>query len=176
MRITGGRYRGRTIQCPKGVIRPAMDRMRESLFNILGNIAGESFLDVFSGSGVVGIEAASRGAEPVVLVEKDRVKKPVLMKNISIVESSIRAHIMSAERYLALPGEKFDYIYLDPPFPLGGKSDFVQKASDRLEDDGLLMIHFPVEDDPGENVGPLERFDLRVFGRSRLGFYRFRED
>ncbi len=176
MRITGGRYRGRTIQCPKGVIRPAMDRMRESLFNILGNIAGESFLDVFSGSGVVGIEAASRGADPVILVEKDRGKKPVLMKNISIVESGIRAHIMSAERYLALPGDKFDYIYLDPPFPLRGKSDFVQKASERLEADGLLMIHFPVEDDPGETVGTLERFDLRIFGRSRLGFYRFREE
>ena len=70
MRVTGGRYRGRTVKCPKGVIRPAMDRMRESLFNILGNISGESFLDLFSGSGVVGIEAASRGAEPVVLVEK----------------------------------------------------------------------------------------------------------
>ena len=72
MRVTGGRYRGRTIKCPKGVIRPAMDRMRESLFNILGNISGESFLDLFSGSGAVGIDAASRGAEPVLLVEKDR--------------------------------------------------------------------------------------------------------
>ena len=176
MRVTGGRYRGRIIQCPKGVIRPAMDRMRESLFNILGNISGESFLDVFSGSGVVGIEAASRGAAPVVLVEKDRGKKPVLFKNIAIVETPIKAHMMSAEHFLALPGEKFDYIYLDPPFPLGGKEDFVRLASARLKDDGILMIHFPVEDDPGETVEKLVRFDLRLFGRSRLGFYRFKEE
>ena len=176
MRITGGRYRGRIITCPKGVIRPAMDRMRESLFNILGSIAGESFLDLFSGSGLVGIEAASRGAEPVVLVEKDRGKRAVLLRNISIVETSIRAHISDAAAYLKRPGPRFDYIYLDPPFPLGGKRGFVELASARLEPDGLLMIHFPEEDDPGEIIGGLERFDLRRFGRSQLGFYRFRED
>ena len=65
MRITGGLYRGRGIKCPPGVIRPAMDRMRESLFAVLGNITGCSFLDLFSGSGIVGIEAASRGAASV---------------------------------------------------------------------------------------------------------------
>ncbi|ORC38308.1 16S rRNA (guanine(966)-N(2))-methyltransferase RsmD [Marispirochaeta aestuarii] len=175
MRVTGGRYRGRTVKCPKGVIRPAMDRMRESLFNILGNISGESFLDLFSGSGVVGIEAASRGAEPVVLVEKDRGKRPVLLENISMVETPIRAHIMGAEHFLKTGDSLFDYIYLDPPFPLGGKKEFIQMAEGRLEDDGLLMIHFPEEDDPGETTGRLVRFDLRLFGRSRLGFYRFRD-
>ena len=175
MRVTGGRYRGRTVKCPKGVIRPAMDRMRESLYNILGNISGESFLDLFSGSGVVGIEAASRGAEPVVLVEKDRGKRPVLLENISMVETPIRAHIMGAEHFLKTGDSLFDYIYLDPPFPLGGKKEFIQMAEGRLEDDGLLMIHFPEEDDPGETIGRLVRFDLRLFGRSRLGFYRFRD-
>jgi 16S rRNA (guanine966-N2)-methyltransferase len=64
MRITGGEYRGRIVKCPPGVIRPAMDRMRESLFSILGNLEGKSFLDIFSGSGVVGLEAASRGLSP----------------------------------------------------------------------------------------------------------------
>ena len=57
MRITGGKYRGRRIVCPPGVIRPAMDRMRESLFSILGNLEGISFLDLFSGSGLVGEKA-----------------------------------------------------------------------------------------------------------------------
>jgi 16S rRNA (guanine966-N2)-methyltransferase len=65
MRVTGGIYRGRIVKCPKGVIRPAMDRMRESMFSVLGYMDGLSFLDVFSGSGMIGIEAASRGALPV---------------------------------------------------------------------------------------------------------------
>jgi 16S rRNA (guanine966-N2)-methyltransferase len=76
MRITGGQYRGRVVKCPPGVIRPAMDRMRESLFSILGSLEGMSFLDMFSGSGVVGLEAASRGAKPVHVVEKDFKKAP----------------------------------------------------------------------------------------------------
>lgn len=152
-----------------------MDRMRESLFNILGNISGESFLDLFSGSGVVGIEAASRGAEPVVSVEKDRGKRPVLLKNISMVESPITAHIMGAEIYLKRFSDDFDYIYLDPPFPLKGKRGFIELAEQRLRPDGILMIHFPDEDDPGEETARLERFDQRGFGRSQLGFYRCKE-
>ncbi len=71
MRVTGGMYRGRRIDCPPGDIRPAMDRMRVSLFAVLGDLSGTSFLDLFSGSGVIGVEAASRGAAPVVLVERD---------------------------------------------------------------------------------------------------------
>ena len=86
MRITGGIYRGRRIDCPPGVIRPAMDCMRESLFSILGDLSGESFLDLFSGSGCVGIEAASRGAATVHLVEKDKLKLATIKANISFVK------------------------------------------------------------------------------------------
>jgi 16S rRNA (guanine(966)-N(2))-methyltransferase RsmD len=93
MRITGGLYRGRKIVCPPGEIRPAMDRMRESLFSILYDIEDLSFLDLFSGSGLVGIEAASRKSTPVHLVELDRNKKSTIEKNISFVESDIKLFI-----------------------------------------------------------------------------------
>ena len=74
MRITGGAYCGRIIELPESSmeIRPAMDRMRESVFAILGDLTGLSFLDLFSGSGIIALEAASRGAHPVVCVERDR--------------------------------------------------------------------------------------------------------
>ena len=74
MRITGGILKGRVIKCPDGVIRPAMDKMRESVFAILGDLSGKSWLDLFSGSGTIAIEAASRGAGEVSLCEKDKVK------------------------------------------------------------------------------------------------------
>ena len=64
MRITGGTLCGRRIEMPDGIIRPAMDRMRESVFAILGDLSGRSFLDIFSGSGIIALEAASRGADP----------------------------------------------------------------------------------------------------------------
>ena len=73
MRITGGVLRGRIIKCPDGIIRPAMDRMRESVFSILGDLSGKSFLDLFSGSGTIAIEAVSRGASQVELCEKDKI-------------------------------------------------------------------------------------------------------
>ena len=74
MRITGGTLCGRIIKCPDGIIRPAMDRMRESLFSILGDLTGKSFLDMFAGSGILSLEAASRGATKIDLVEKDKLK------------------------------------------------------------------------------------------------------
>ena len=175
MRITGGSYRGRTVTCPKGIIRPAMDRMRESLFSILGDISGLSFLDLFSGSGCVGIEAASRGAEPVVLIEKDYKKKPVIIKNISFVEEEISLKMMSAEKYMSICGRKFDLIYMDPPFPMGSKIKLVQRASDSgiLEKDGTLIIHYPSEEKWPEQVGDFRVIDKRTYGRSILLFFRY---
>ena len=117
MRITGGALKNRLVQCPKGVIRPAMDRMRLSLFSILGNIAELSFLDLFSGSGICALEAASRGAKPVVAVEKDVIKFGTLLNNVSIAENKIMCKRMSTELFIKRNTQVFDIIYIDPPFP-----------------------------------------------------------
>lgn len=175
MRITGGSYRGRTITCPKGVIRPAMDRMRESLFSILGNIADESFLDLFSGSGCVGIEAASRGAQPVVLVEKDFKKKTVIQKNMSIAEEDISLRMMSAEKYMSICKKTFDLVYMDPPFPMGDKIKLIEKASSTgiLEPEGRLIIHYPSEEKWPDKIGDFTVYDRRAYGRSILLFFKY---
>ncbi len=129
MRITGGLYRGRTILCPPGVIRPSMDRMRQSLFSILGDLEGVSFLDLFSGTGILGVEAASRGAEPVLLVEKDPKKKSVIQKNISFVETGIELVISPVERFLRVNQRPWDIVFLDPPFAMEGKGAVLDAAS-----------------------------------------------
>ena len=177
MRITGGSYRGRTIACPKGIIRPAMDRMRESMFSILGDIGGCSFLDLFSGSGCVGIEAASRGAQPVVLVEKDFRKKPTVQKNISFVEEEISLKMMSAEKYMSICGRKFDYVYMDPPFPMDGKIKLIERAAsaDILEAGGTLMIHYPSEEKWPDSIADFTVTDRRTYGRSILLFFRYKD-
>jgi len=175
MRITGGNYRGRTITCPKGIIRPAMDRMRESLFSILGNIADDSFLDLFSGSGCVGIEAASRGAEPVVLVEKDFKKKTVIQQNMSIAEEDISLRMMSAEKYMSICNRTFDLVYMDPPFPMGEKIKLIERASKTgvLAPEGRLIIHYPSEEKWPEAVGDFTVYDRRAYGRSILLFFKY---
>lgn len=175
MRITGGSYRSRKVQCPPGVIRPAMDRMRESMFSILGDISGLAFLDLFTGSGVVGIEAASRGAEPVVLVEKDRRKAPVIRKNISFVESEIRLVLQPAERFITGGGasQQYDIIYLDPPFSYGQKIKLVATVADSglLAPQGLCLIHHPTREEWPAQIGRLVCSDVRGYGGSTLRFF-----
>lgn len=174
MRITGGKYKGRIVKCPKGEIRPAMDRMRESLFSILGDLSGTSFLDLFSGSGLVGIEAASRGADPVILVEKDPGKKRVIKENMEIVDEDIRLFLMPVQRFLHQFKVPYDIVYLDPPFPFGGKVKTVVEVSKRniVKPGGLIIIHYPEEDKWPERVDDLEVIDTRKYGRSILLFFR----
>lgn len=173
MRITGGKYRGRTVQCPPGVIRPAMDRMRTSLFSILGPLDGLSFLDLFSGSGLVGIEAASRGANPVDLVEKDFGKKAVIQKNLTWVEEDIKLHLADVKAFLKRATRRWDVIYADPPFPMAGKLEVLQLVAEQqlLAPHGSLLMHYPGEETLPETVGPLVRYDHREYGRSHVVFY-----
>jgi 16S rRNA (guanine966-N2)-methyltransferase len=173
MRVTGGFYRGRRIYCPKGIIRPTMDRMRESLFSILGDIESYSFLDLFSGSGIVGVEAASRGAEPVVLVEKDRQKIPVLKRNIAFIHSEIRIDLMPVKRFLNSSVNKYDYIYADPPFKQPEKVKILEKISlsGHFSGKGKVMIHIPKQENLPEVIGKLRLTDTRTYGGSVLLFY-----
>lgn len=174
MRVTGGTYRGRTILCPPGVIRPSMDRMRVSLFQILGDLSGEAFLDLFAGSGVIGIEAASRGARPVVLVEKDRRKRATIARNISFVESPIELRVMPAERFLSSSTDAYDIVFLDPPFDYPGKDGLLDavRAGPHLRSDGLVLIHLPRAEQLATARPGLELADRREYGQSLLLFYR----
>ena len=148
MRITGGIYRGRRIVCPPGIIRPAMDMMRESLFSILGPLEGMSFLDLFSGSGCVGIEAASRGASLVHLVEKDRQKRETILYNISMVESEITLFIADVLRFIPTAKRNYDIVYAGPPFPMKNKIGIGHTAVNQnfLTDGGLFINHFPKDE------------------------------
>ncbi len=148
MRITGGMLCGRQVEVPDGVIRPAMDRMRESLFSILKELTNRSFLDIFSGSGIIALEAASRGASPIEAVEMDPLKRKTLLQNIAISPVRIQCRFMSAELYVKRAKKSFDYIFCDPPFPYKFKWELVANISisSLMVPGSLLMIHRPRED------------------------------
>ncbi len=173
MRITGGELKNRRIVCPKGIIRPAMDRMRESVFSILGDLSGRSFLDLFTGSGICGLEAYSRGAYPVYLVEKDPGKFPILLKNISMAEKKLYCKKMPVELFIKRSKVSFDIIYCDPPFPYKFHLELLEQISDSdtLKEGGLVMMHRPSEKPLPESIGKLKRQDQRVYGRSIVDFY-----
>jgi len=147
--------------------------MRTSLFSILGPLDGLSFLDLFSGSGLVGIEAASRGATPVDLVEKDFGKKSVIQRNLAWVEEEIKLHLADVSAYLRRASRPWDVIYADPPFPMAGKIDVLQLIAEKglLKPGGSLLMHYPEEESLPEAVGPLVRYDHREYGRSHVVFY-----
>lgn len=178
MRITGGSLKGRVIKCPDGIIRPAMDRMRESVFAILGDLSGKSWLDLFSGSGTIAIEAVSRGAAEVHLCEKDKLKIRQVLENVSVTEKElgvkIQCHFIAVELFLKRCKDTFDYIFLDPPFPYRHRLELLKTIGERalLTDGGTVMIHFPEEDTLPEKIGALELSDRRIYGRSIVHFYK----
>jgi 16S rRNA (guanine(966)-N(2))-methyltransferase RsmD len=165
------------VEVPPGVIRPAMDRMRESLFSILSPFEGTSFLDLFAGSGIMAIEAISRGATRATLVERDRGKKKVIAANLALLEGTSCEHprlIMGpVEVFIARNHDRFDTIYLDPPFDYRFKGDLIERigARDMLEPDGRVVIHYPAGDDLPESTGNLVKSDERSYGRSTVRFY-----
>lgn len=184
MRITGGKLKGRIIKCPDGAmaIRPAMDRMRESVFSILGDLSGKSWLDLFSGSGTIAIEAVSRGATDVELCEKDKVKGNTVFENVAIAESEcgvkIKCHFMPVEYFIKRCKRDFDYIFFDPPFPYKYHEQLIEQADKNgmLKKDGTIMVHRPEEHFMPDQIGNLHRTDQRIYGRSIVDFYKYTEE
>ena len=174
MRISGGSLRGRQVNCPPGVIRPAMDRMRESMFSILGDLSDLSFLDLFSGSGLVGLEAWSRGARPVILVEKDRGKRRDIRANITDLTPAPTLRLEPVERFVARNRTTFDVVYIDPPFAYRYKADLLSRiaASSSVHDRSRVLIHAPRQEAfSSENVGLVVE-DRREYGGSAVTFFR----
>lgn len=181
MRITGGKLKGRVTETPYGrmAIRPAMDKMRESVFAILDpDLEGKSFLDLFSGSGTIALEAVSHGATDVSLCEMDKSKARIVFQNVKMAEEvgvRIKCHFMAVELYLKRCKEKFDFIFMDPPFPYKFRKELIETAGSRklLKEGGKLLIHYPEEDALPDRIGNLTLVDKRVYGRSIVNFYAY---
>ncbi len=124
-RIIAGRHRGRRLEVPPGLaVRPTAERLREALFSILQHqqppLAGAHFLDLFAGSGAVGLEALSRGAARLTAVEVDRTAAAALRHNIETLGETARARLLVADATrLPSAAEPVDIVYLDPPYGSG---------------------------------------------------------
>lgn len=138
LRVIGGQWRGRRIRFPRRPgIRPTPDRVRETLFNWLGPaVGGSRCLDLFAGSGALGIEALSRGAAEVTFVEDDRITTEALTEVVTALAPG-RGHVVHGEalRWLAGPSRAFDIVFLDPPFGSG----LVAPSAKALEAGGWLQ-------------------------------------
>ncbi len=186
MRIIGGKYKGKRIKSlPKRedtkLLRPTTDRVKESVFSILNNyLEGVRFLDLFAGTGNVGIEALSRGAGKVVFVENNRKFCKLIgenLKNLQVERDRyeiICDDYVNALKKLARRGEKFDFIYADPPYEKGFYTRIVNmvKNLDLLDRDGLLILEEPKKAPflPEDNEWIVER---RGYGTTLVTFINF---
>lgn len=142
-RIIGGRWRSRLINIPKGeLIRPTPDRVRETLFNWLGqDLTGAACLDLFAGSGALGFEAASRGAESVVMVEKDAaVMRCLQMSTASLDADKVRLVHKHAVAFLTYDQNHYDVIFVDPPFDSNLLIEVLPQLPARLNPGGCVYV------------------------------------
>ncbi len=174
MRIVGGKYKGRTLVEFGGYdVRPTSDKVRESFFNIIQNsIYGAKFLDLFCGTGAMGIEALSRGAKKVHFNDRSRESLAILRKNIEklkVDEQFVQTNL-DALTLLKSTNEKFDIIYVDPPYKTQMGKDVVKSCQGKLEENGFVVLEDEVTFD-GEIDGFI-KFDQRKYGRVHLTFFR----
>jgi 16S rRNA (guanine(966)-N(2))-methyltransferase RsmD len=151
-----------------------MDRMRESVFAALGDLSNRSFLDLFSGSGIVALEAASRGAAPIEAVEGDPKKRKILIQNTAISPVRIQCRFMSVELYIKRAKKAFDFIFCDPPFSYRFKKELLLSIAESvlMHAGSTLLIHKPKPesiDPPGNILALTER---RYYGSSELTFFK----
>jgi 16S rRNA (guanine(966)-N(2))-methyltransferase RsmD len=181
MRIIGGQGRGRRLKSPKGgATRPTGDRVKQTLFDILApRIAGCRFLDVFAGAGGIGLEALSRGASRVVLVDNNRAAVEAIEANLQTLGAGGHAQVFRQDARVALAalgdsGVRFDIIYVDPPYDSALYEELLEQVGRMriLEGDGLIIAeHFHKRALP-ETIGGLIRAREVRIGDHRLSFYR----
>lgn len=180
MRIVAGSAKGRALKGPRSAaIRPTADRVRESVFNILGQwLDGQRVLDLFAGTGALGLEALSRGASEAVLVDSGREAVSLCRENAEALGFTAQVRVVPSPVERALEqlqrqGERFDLIFADPPYAAKAAARTLELAQPLLSPGGACVVeHDKREDLPGE-VGRLSRVDERAFGDTRVSFFRF---
>ena len=143
LRIIGGKWRGRQLRFPPATdLRPTADRIRETLFNWLGqSLDGKTCLDLFAGSGALGIEAASRGAAHVVLVEHERVACALMRESINKLDAAnVEIRFQDAMAFLTSDSREFDVVFLDPPYRMGTLPDILDRLRSHLSPGAMVYL------------------------------------
>ena len=177
MRIISGKYKGRLIKFPKS-IRPTQGLVRKALFDILGDIQGLSFLELFAGSGAVGFEALSQGAKQVVFVENNSDCIKALKNNFTYLLPAtcylLPLDVFMAIKKLSKDKKQFDIIFLDPPYYKEVSKKTLQTLSvyDILAPNGFIIVQHFKKDILPTTLGELTLFKQAAYGDTVLSFYK----
>ena len=172
MRVVAGSRKGHRIEAPKGVVtRPTSDRVREAVFSILGPVEGARVLDLFAGSGAMGLEALSRGAAGCVFVESDRQSARVIQSNLEKLRLT-GAIVVTRDAIAALREERdrqrrYDLVLADPPYDdwEGHEASLAELLPAVIADDGLVVVETAERIEPAL---PLDLVTVRRYGSARI--------
>lgn len=186
MRVIAGQAKGKRLQAPPGMnTRPITDMIKEALFNVLGDEVRDSlFLDLFAGSGSVGIEALSRGAKQVVFIDNSAAAVGIIKNNISNCGfgegfTVYRNDVFKALTLLDQRRTKFDLIYVDPPFTIEKIFDQIIRALDQvsiLKQHGRIILRTQRKKQLTAQLNYLEEYRINNYGESALHYYRMYEE
>lgn len=177
MRVISGIARGRNLKGPKGMmVRPTSDLVKESLFNIIGPaVVDAQFLDLYAGTGGVGIEAISRGAAGATFVEKDRANVRIIRENLAICGFEGSARVVQGKVISVLNRLEgvYDLVFLDPPYGRGLLEETIRRVVSRrlLKPGGLLIAECESGEELPDFPGALDVLKQRRYGRTQLVFY-----
>ena len=184
MRVIAGEYRSRPLKSLPGLdLRPTSDRLRETLFDVLaaaGNLQDSVWLDLFAGTGAVGIEALSRGARQVYFVESERKHARLIRENLQSLQVGegvevYESDVASALRGIQATGVACDFCFLDPPYALRGAYERTLEflgGSPIVGPSTIVIAEHEKRYDPGDGFGTLARFRKIVQGDAGLSLYR----
>jgi 16S rRNA (guanine966-N2)-methyltransferase len=178
MRVIAGRFRGRRIDSPSRGVRPTYDRVRESLFDIVGSrTEGANVLDLFAGSGSLGIECLSRGAEGATFIERDPGTVAVLRANVDRLGLSDAVVLRRADamRFILRPrsGRPFDIVFVDPPYDGGLAEEALARlgAWDGLAPGALVVVEVRAGGELPDRSGTLRRTRRKRYGSTEIELY-----
>ena len=171
MRIIAGSRKGHTIHAPRGLdTRPTSDRVRENVFNILGPVDGATVLDLYAGSGAMGLEALSRGAELAVFVDSDRQAVQAIEGNLDKLRLRGTVLCQDAVAMLASERRKYDLVLVDPPYDVYAdiEPQLARYLPAVLGDDGVVVVETDAHVVPAL---PLDERTSRKYGQTRVTVY-----
>lgn len=181
LRVISGTAKGHKLKTIKGTTtRPTTDRVKESLFNIIsGFVWGADVLDVYAGTGNLGIEALSRGAGSAVFIDKSQECSLVIKDNLTHTKLSDRASVIMGDVFSTLNkisknNKKFDIIFLDPPYNknLVGETLKCIAESDIIKPEGVIVAEHDIDDEVPEELDGLLRYRQQKYGDTVISFYR----
>ncbi len=179
MRVITGSARGRRLETLEGEdVRPTTDRIKEAVFSIIQfEVEGRSFLDLFSGSGQMGIEALSRGAKTASFIDNSKKSIETVKKNLKTTKLETNAKVFSMDymSFLAVNTEEFDIAFLDPPYRTGTLQKALELVAGAMKDTGIIIAENPLDEEILSNYGNFVLDRQYRYGKIKVSTFRHKD-